>query len=66
MLRHDGAKRATSDYDCIEGARPSTNQLPSTVERFLQGVAEKAPHIIQRESSGFRWQYLRHGIEPLC
>ena len=51
MLRDHAAKRATSDDDGIEVARPSTDGLSNTVERLRQGVAQKAPHIIQRETS---------------
>jgi hypothetical protein len=49
----DRAEGAAADDDHVEGAVASADRLLRTVERFLQGVAEKAAHVVQCEGRGF-------------
>ena len=56
MLRDDAAEGAAADDDGVETTGPAPDGLRRTVERLLQGVAEEAPHIVQRESGRFRGQ----------
>ena len=49
MLGDDAAKRAAADDDGVKGARSPADNLPRAVERLLQRVAEKTPHVVQCE-----------------
>jgi hypothetical protein len=53
MFRDDAAKRAAADNDRVELALASADGLSRTVERFLQGVAQEPPHVVQRKGRRF-------------
>src|SRR5262245_8560733 len=66
VLCHNATERATTDDDGIKGARSSTDNLSSTVERLLQVVEQKTPYIIQCKRRGFRSQQRCHDVSLLA
>jgi hypothetical protein len=62
MFRYDGPERTAADDDDIKPARSAPDTLTRAIACFLQGVAQEAPHVIEREGSRFRGQ--RHASTP--
>jgi hypothetical protein len=49
LLCDDRAKRAAANDDRIEFALAPANSPGCAIQRFLQRIAEKAPHIVEGE-----------------
>ena len=49
VFRSDSAKGAAADNDHVEVAPSPRDGLRGAIQRFLQSIAEKAPHVVEGE-----------------
>src|SRR5262249_14764038 len=50
--RHHSTKRAAANYNGVESAGSTRDRYSGAVDRLLQRVAEKATHVVKRETCG--------------